>query len=239
MSKKTVKAYWMTFAANIANVGDALTPWLCEKYGYTAVRGGVNESLFGAGSIVEMARPGATVFGSGAFGAWRPVAGVNVRALRGPLTGAAPLYGDLGLLVARCVDPATGGGGVKFINHHLTPDASVRLPDGVTLLSTHAPVDEFIAGLRAADAVVSASLHGCVMADALGVPNAACLSGPYLAQNPKYAFRFRDYYAGLGADGVICRTLAEAAANTTTRAVAEVVAALDTEFGKVLAELAR
>ena len=219
----TIKAYWLELPAPIANVGDALTPWILAKYGLTAVNSRTG-SLYGAGSILPFARPGCTVIGTGSFGPWRAPDGVAVLALRGPLTAQAPQYGDFGLLAAKFSTPAVGGGGVKFVPHHRVPDALIKLPPDMTLLSPRLPVDEFLDGLRTADTVVSQSLHGCVLADALGVPNAPQIKA---GSDPRIAFRFKDYYAGIGADYAAWETIAEAAEHTVTHNVLDVAVDLD------------
>src|SRR5690606_36853730 len=93
--------------------------------------------------------------------------GVRVLAARGTLTAEAPVYGDSGLLVGAIVKRRPARNGVIVIPHWLTQTVDTHLP---VVRPSKLPAD-LIKRINRASLVLSESLHDCVVADALGVPN--------------------------------------------------------------------
>jgi hypothetical protein len=131
-------------------------------------------------------------------------------AVRGPLTAAVVqgidpdvALGDPGLLVDLLVEgrPApTARTGCLVIPHykdrgHAALLAAVEGLPHVEVADVFAPPLEILDRIRAAECVLSSSMHGLIAADALGIPNAwISVSGALRGGD----FKFRDYYGVFG-----------------------------------------
>lgn len=167
-------------------------------------------TLFVVGSVLHFAKPGDVVWGSGINGKTErnfpyPSA-LDVRALRGPKTkevllsagveiGHVP-FGDPGLLapaqygIAKAEVATTRVGVVPNFNERNL----YRGHEGfIDPLDSPAAV---IGRIAACDVVVGSSLHGQVIADALGIP---CWP---MSTSHEPPFKYQDYYLGLGIDPV-------------------------------------
>ena len=160
--------------------------------------------LLTVGSILHLAQPGDVVWGTGVNGkvpewSYRPRE-LDLRAVRGPLTATAlrsrgldvpDVFGDPGLLAPQLLGierAATPSGLVLLPNLH---DES-RWRDLPGYVSPRTPAAEVIAAVAGAEAVIASSLHGIVIADALGVPSAV------VQPRAEPPFKYRDYYEGTG-----------------------------------------
>jgi pyruvyltransferase len=190
-----VKAFW---AQSGSNFGDVLTPLLFERLAGIRLEWAPAEEadLFAVGSIIEIIPRGYTglVVGSGCwYDAPVELDQARVLALRGVLTARLaglrpPLLADLGLLAPDLLDRQperdlpvgtvrAGGDPRPPAGVDLRPDS-----DALTLIATAARCQT----------IVSSSLHGLILADALGIPN---MWDPY-PTSP--AFKFRDYASAYG-----------------------------------------
>lgn len=191
-----MKAFWAQ-AGN--NFGDILTPLLFERLAGVRLEwaDGDEADLFAIGSIVELIPRGYTglVLGSGCwFDEPVELDAARVLALRGVLTARhaglrPPLLADLGLLAPDLLErqpterdlplgTVRAGGDPR-------PSAGVALePAGDPLL--------LIATAARCERIVSSSLHGLVLADALGIPN---MWDPFVTAP---GFKFRDYASAYG-----------------------------------------
>lgn len=108
---------------------------------------------------------------------------VVYHALRGPLTGAmldnpTRVYGDPGLLVPQIVPQAQSTGKIGIIPHHSVTLAAdvldeIERDDDLQLIDVgDGPALDVAARICACDRVISASLHGLIVADAYGIPSA-------------------------------------------------------------------
>lgn len=171
-----------------SNFGDALSAVVVEAMlatrGLTLASAAVRpRRLLAIGSILHFAREGDVVWGSGFNGKVSASAhrfrGLDVRAVRGPLTRAflaergvvAPaVYGDPALLLPTLFGDRflrQDGGRVSVIpNLHDLPLVAGR-PDLVSPLD---PWDQVIEQLIRSRFVVASSLHGAIVAEAFGVP---------------------------------------------------------------------
>lgn len=189
-----MRAYW---ARDGGNFGDVLTPLLFAHYGVELEWAEREDAdLFAIGSIAELIPPGfaGLVIGTGCmFDEPIDIHAADVRALRGVHTARlaglhVPLLADLGLLAP------------DLLARHPVRDLDVgtvraggdpRPPAGVTL----DPLGDPLALIRLAarcQRIVSSSLHGLILADALGTPN---LWDPFDTAPP---FKFRDYASAYG-----------------------------------------
>ncbi|WP_144268106.1 polysaccharide pyruvyl transferase family protein [Demequina sp. NBRC 110055] len=160
--------------------------------------------LLTVGSILHLAQPGDVVWGTGVNGkvpewSYRP-RDLDLRAVRGPRTAAAlrergldvpDVFGDPGLLaptllgVTRAAEPR----GVVLLPNLHDESRWRGLPGYV---SPRTPAREVIAAVASAEAVIASSLHGIVIADALGVPSAV------VQPRAEPPFKYQDYYEGTG-----------------------------------------
>lgn len=202
-----VPLIWWTIAVNF---GDLLSPWLIRKMtGHDVVPAdGSAPHYVAVGSVISHAKPNSILWGTGSFGTEgknhiKP--GATYTAVRGPLTRAKVLYhkgecpqvyGDPALLLPLYYMPkvkitheygvivrwserkwakANVGPGVKIINYGRGDIEGV--------------VDEMLSCRK----ILSSSLHGLIVADAYGIPNAWIASGSPLGGE----FKFHDYFASV------------------------------------------
>lgn len=194
---KTIKAYW----SRTNNFGDTLTKILLEKLFSVKVEfaKAARAELFGVGSLIEYIPKGfsGTVLGTGQMHRkTKPnLEHANVIALRGPLTGEAPVYGDLGLLCNLLAPPRRLKFGLGVVPHfcdkQLVRDESKY---GNLEIDITGPFDEVMERFSACERIVTSSLHGIILADALGIPRRWEDSPAVYGQG----FKFADYALGMG-----------------------------------------
>ena len=192
------------------NVGDLITPWLYEKdTGKRPERGerGSAGVVMGCGSIAAHAGPGSIVWGSGCLQETDIVdGGADIRALRGPLTQNrttvrqdVPL-GDPGLLVKRFFRPLpievySIKRDYVVVPHYVDGERARALFHRHAVISPLTDVDSFLDCIYGWDLVASSSLHGIVLAHALGIRAAWLEFGPWVSG---HGFKFRDYGLSVG-----------------------------------------
>ena len=198
-----VRAFWWD---GHANFGDALTPWLLERYGLVPLLTEPGRAeLVGVGSILEHLPHdfGGTIWGSGLLHGKRlELPNATALALRGHLTKERlgvrddVALGDPGILVSRHLPrPRTRWtlGVVPHGFHDRSPvvrDIAARYPSEVRVFDTRDSPDRVLRGIAQCGAVVSTSLHGLITADAFGVPAGWAQFDPPLWGAD---FKFRDY----------------------------------------------
>lgn len=190
-----MKAYW-ALSEQGDNFGDVLTPYLFERLRGVRLEWAEREDadLIAIGSLADSIPRGysGVVLGTGSFTDTAiELEFATVLALRGVLTARLaglhpPLLADLGLLVAD-VAPRARRKGIGTIRAAGDP----RPPIGLGIDPLGQP-DEIIAAAAGCERIVSSSLHGLVLADALGIPN---MWDPF---PPEVTFKFRDYASAYG-----------------------------------------
>lgn len=189
------------------NFGDDINPAFFEALSGVRTRFATNRDavhFLGMGSILDRATPQSIVLGAGLLEP-RPPAPAPMRcvALRGALTAAAlgidpaqvPL-GDPMVLIDRLVRPDRGSD-TGFIPHvRQIRSARGGLPAGMRLIDVGSDPWAVIREIGHCRRIISQSLHGLIVADALGIPNlwlapAANMTGG--------AFKFQDYFSTLDA----------------------------------------
>lgn len=202
----------------LENYGDLLSLFIVEKLSGREVvwtkpyRGRLfwkrNKVLLGAGSIIQFARKGSVVWGSGIISREDPIHSARFLAVRGPLTRERVLnsgfecpkvYGDPGLLlpVLYPVEPLKSGL-VGLVPHYVdykralawnTEDQMKVIP---LLTSSVQSTTREICGC---ELVLSSSLHGLIIAHAYSIPAVWIrLSDNLFGDDVK----FEDYFRSVG-----------------------------------------
>lgn len=187
------------------NFGDLLAPWLVTKMtGLPTVL--VKEKAHRlephyvlVGSILGHVRDGSIVWGTGSFGT-ETSANINAsyRAVRGPLTRnrirtlkgeCPPIYGDPGLLCPVFYRPKvekTHEVGI-IIRHSEAGWRKALADQDVLLIDLKTDkIEETIDAICSCKRIISSSLHGLILADAYGIPNAWLDSSTPMGLNFKY-----------------------------------------------------
>jgi len=188
----------------LGNFGDLIGPLIVRELvaqlglGYARDR----RRLLSVGSILHFARPGDVVWGAGR-NAKSPgvIEGLDLRAVRGPRTAAAypgvPALGDPALLLGglrpELVVAPPQRSGVAIVPN-LNELAEVRRRREV--VNPRAPLERVLRRLASSELVVGSSLHGIVVAEALGVPARAVRS----VAEP--SLKYDDHYLATGRDPV-------------------------------------
>lgn len=200
-----LKAYWYR---ETVNFGDLLTPIVLRHHGFTPVHGYPKYAqLASTGSILEHLPDdfGGFIVGSGFISAdsRRPFAKARVLAVRGTHTRERIeghsnhiQLGDPGLYAAQLMgarrSPTCALG---IIPHHSNLAApyfakiKARAPQEVRMISPVAQPEAVFTQMQDCEMILSSSLHGLILADALGIPSIWCGEPTLLGGN----FKFFDY----------------------------------------------
>lgn len=215
MRRETVRAYWWNESPNF---GDALTPILLDRlFGvHTEWASLVDAEVTACGSVMQWITPVVPVrreplhvWGSGYIFAEEPAppaGSVVCSAVRGAesarMSGLSTTValGDPGLLVSRVVDaprvPRHAVGVVPHLWHRSNRTVrDVIARSGAQFIDVAADPHEVVAAIAACEFVISSSLHGLVIADSFGIPNAWFTVEPELVGRE---WKFRDYYSAFG-----------------------------------------
>jgi len=195
-----VKAYWHQHD----NFGDSLTRYWIERLTGREVQWtpANKADLIGCGSIVEAIPEGFTgiILGTGLMHEEdrRPdLKGADIRALRGPLTakriGVDVPYGDMGLLFSLFKSRWVPVYEVGTLPHYAVRDRQELDHHYIDIM---AGVESVVRHVSKCKRIISSSLHGIILADALGIENQWVYSDKVLGGG----FKFRDYAASLGED---------------------------------------
>ena len=199
----------------VGNFGDLLGPVIVDRM--LASRGiadGIADGaaprsarLLAVGSILQYARTGDIVWGSGINGKIpadaHDFASLDVRAVRGPKTrdvlagrgiDAPEVYGDPALLLAD-LDPRLREWAAEP-RHEVTVVPNLhdlgRMRFRRAVQSPKAAVDTVLRRIAQSRLVVGSSLHGIVIAESLGIPARLVRSAH------ENTFKYDDYYAATG-----------------------------------------
>jgi len=197
------------------NWGDALTPWLIEKITGKRPEYGPgtddDPSYIVTGSILSWATPTHIVWGAGFIAQERRLQHWPKRicAVRGPLSwekvvasgySCPKVFGDPGLLAPRYYSPPVArkthvlGVVPHYIDQHHPWVAEMSRIWGVQIIDIMGGIEHVMDEVASCRMIVSSTLHGLVVADALDVPNLWIeLSDQVMGKG----FKFRDYFAGV------------------------------------------
>lgn len=199
------------------NFGDLLGPQIVSDLASAlpAQKAGRKARLLAVGSILHFARTGDTIWGIGLNGkvptSMHAFGDLDVRAVRGPRTReflqqrgikVPEVYGDpallLPLLRPDLVSIAAGAdkSGVLIVpNLHDRPRE--ELQGLANVLDPTSPVESCLQAIARSEFVASSSLHGIIIAEALGIP-AVLVHSPN--ENP---FKYEDYFLGTGRKTIV------------------------------------
>ena len=190
------------------NFGDDLTPDLFRRLTGASVRFEANRSaphVLGMGSILSKATPASIVCGSGLIAPVASTIHARAVAVRGELSLralASPpddvLLGDPAVLVSELVTPpAQKRYSFGFVPHVRSVDRwrawNVK---GRKLIDPAAPVWKVVDEIAACETIISQSLHGLIIADALGIPNVWVAPSQSMMGG---RFKFDDYFTTIDA----------------------------------------
>lgn len=195
------------------NFGDLLSPWLVEKMTgkEVAVADRSKPHYLVIGSIINQGTENSVVWGSGTYGTEGKSevnADARYTAVRGPLTRAKlsaskgfgirvpAVYGDPALLLPLYYMPKvkiTHEYGV-VVRWSERKWAEAKYGPGVKMIDlSRTDIDGVISDLLSCRKIISSSLHGLIVADAYGVPNAWLAS-----DSPRGGeYKFHDYFASV------------------------------------------
>lgn len=198
---KPLKLFWSGGRENVLNYGDILSPVLVEMLSRRKVVYASPQAadLCAIGSILQRVCKGLwsrplygrldrlLVWGSGAMRSAPPIHNrlLDIRAVRGPLSrdlaglsGDIPL-GDPGLLAPLLIDgakiePKHAFGIVPHVSDFSDPQVAVlagRLPHAAVIDLANPDVAGVTKQIASCEVILSSSLHGLIVADALQIPN--------------------------------------------------------------------
>lgn len=203
----TIPVFWWTDAPNF---GDLLSPWLIEKITSkpTEFVDVDSPQYVAIGSIVGRASDKSTVWGTGSFGTEtkrRLAPKAKYRAVRGPLTrqilknagiDCPPVYGDPALLAPLYYHPdvpVTHEIGV-VVRWSEKEWKSVEVDPKVKIINLKTSnIEDTIQDFLSCKRIISSSLHGLIIADAYGIPNAWRQS----ETGKGGIFKYYDYFASV------------------------------------------
>jgi pyruvyltransferase len=212
---KPIKLYWSSSLKNgRKNVGDWLSPALVEAISGRAVVHASSKTcdLVAIGSILQRVKHHfwnrrIHVWGTGFIASQRPVSPHHYyHAVRGVATASLiknisiPAMGDPGLLVTRLlpnyesVPKRYRIGVIAHYKDHDNPHINAfieRIPH-TTRIDVLAEPADFLQNVAQCEFILSSSLHGLIVADAFGIPNAWIELSQLVRGNQ---FKFHDYYS--------------------------------------------
>jgi pyruvyltransferase len=211
--------------SRLNNFGDLLGPLVIahvrDRLGLSTVRPRRAARLMSVGSVLHFAQSGDVVWGSGVNGKMpddlHRYAHLDVRAVRGPLTrdfllardiDVPEVYGDPALLLPYLLPELPEWTATKRHEVTIVPnfnDLTHYSPDDEKVLDPRRPLMQCLRRIAESSMVVGSSLHGVVIAEALGIP--ARLIEP----RAESSFKYTDYYRGTGRDGYEAAGSADAA----------------------------
>jgi len=189
------------------NFGDALSRYVVRAVtGKAVVRGEQGPKLVSTGSILRLATPGDIVWGSGLSRPSKVSRGLDIRAVRGPMTRKVVLgqgfkcpevYGDPGLLIPHIWDVSGVQKDIEVgvLPHFVDAEHAKSLSPDAHFIDVLAGVPKVIHAIARCSLIYSSSLHGIIAAEALGVP---AIWVQYSDGIVGGQFKFKDYYASSG-----------------------------------------
>ncbi len=205
-----VSVFWWS---GVKNFGDLISPYLFERYGVTPIYASAKEAqVVSTGSILHMTPEdfSGLILGSGLVSDKHQVRFPKARiaGLRGPFTREAigapaiTLLGDPGLLMSkwtkRLASPRYALGLIPHFHDKGDPRVAAikaAAPHDVKIIDVQQDAPAVAREIAECAAILSSSLHGIILADALGVAaGRLILSGKVEGGD----FKFNDHDAALG-----------------------------------------
>jgi len=213
-TSKAIKAYWWR---EVPNFGDALAPFLLERFAYLNVEWDTvsRAQVASIGSILEHIPPlwDGYILGSGMLHEnsrlqihqMRSGITAKILALRGPLTARVVqgdyALGDPGILADELVgsQPKQWDLGIlpHFTDKELVPrfQELIKPPATIKVINAGDHPIEVVKQIGACRRLVTSSLHGMIVADAFGIPRRVEMSKSFKYDGGD--FKFKDYSASI------------------------------------------
>lgn len=199
-----MKVNWCATCGTGRNFGDQLTPTLLRHFGIDCVWAPPQRAqLVVVGSILSKIPSGwkGTVLGTGFIraGMRRDLSHARVLAVRGSFSREAAglprstVLGDAGLLASDLVPDLERGDQPMVLGHYVDHVIAVRHP-GAVVLDIRTEPHELVRQVAKAGLLYTSTLHGLILADALGVPHILEPCGRVIG----HTFKFQDYATALG-----------------------------------------
>ncbi|AWI77031.1 hypothetical protein CEW83_18825 [Parazoarcus communis] len=198
------------------NVGDALNEWIWPRLIPELEQLFPESVLFGIGSILDErinSHRTTYVIGSGARG---PAHGVKIRhdlhvmAVRGPLTAEAlgideckSTTDPAALLAYHYVRPSSRAAQIGVVPYFSSPHdfwQEIANEMGLSLISPHMSVPDFLDSISQCDFVISEAMHGAIIADALRIPWYPIRSNSIEREGMTNKFKWTDWCSSIGID---------------------------------------
>jgi succinoglycan biosynthesis protein ExoV len=191
------------------NFGDELNLWIWPSFIPELLDGNSSVLLVGIGTVLDdtlPTQPIKLIFGAG--NGYRPVPFIDntfrIYCVRGPLTAEALkipsklAVTDPGVLVRQLVSPPAGGRkGIVLMSHYTSAmysDWSFACREhGFSYIHPLWPMGRVLESIRSAELVVTESLHGAIVADALRIPWV-----PVITSVSECRFKWNDWTKSLG-----------------------------------------
>jgi succinoglycan biosynthesis protein ExoV len=200
------------YKAPRGNFGDDLNPWLWPRLLPGRIAASSDTVLIGIGSILDHRFDSFSrkvVLGAGARGP-QSVPSLDdtwtVFAVRGPLTAAALglpsqlAVTDPAVLVRKWVSRVPGSREVGVVPYFRSAEAwrAVCASCGYRFIPPTLPVEEFFEAIRGCGRVLCESLHGAIVADALGIRWSALRCLNQRLEGDTHLFKWLDWCGSLG-----------------------------------------
>ncbi len=208
-------ARYTPLPVRINNFGDLIGPLVIravlQRLGLATATPNASARLFSVGSVLHFADTGDVVWGSGVNGKMAAdlhrFATLDVRAVRGPLTreflqrrdiDVPEVYGDPALLMPYLFPQLRKWSKAKKYSVTIVPnlnDLRNYPAHDARLLDPRVPLMDCLRRIAESEMVVGSSLHGIIVAEALGIPARVITPGV------ESSFKYLDYYQGTGRPG--------------------------------------
>lgn len=204
-----VKTYWWNMKPNF---GDLPTPWILKHFGVASVWAPIEKSdLVGIGSVIQRLPTSwsGMIWGSGMIREeTRELPAATIVGVRGRLTQAmletadGAVLGDPGLLVGLIVERQEAQWDLGIVPHYEHRDDKTlkRIADSnasVRIISVERHPAIVVREIAKCRAILATSLHGLIVADALGIPAFWTSREPLLSGGE---FKFVDYESVVSPD---------------------------------------
>jgi hypothetical protein len=198
------------------NMGDWLSPYILHKLlGCSIKYAPAKEAqLVSLGSIGRFVLDHHQVWGTGISEAGTVLSkNANYLAVRGPYTAQAirnsggkppEILGDPGILMSVLYKPKTSTekGRFGFVRHYVHQDSKIPVSDEVDdiniLLSSAAEIELFIDRLNRCEAIVTTSLHVCILCNSYKIPCALIEADEPTRGVHGDGVKYRDFFEGAG-----------------------------------------
>jgi len=203
-----MKIYWFRgtdWANSTGNFGDWLTPYFLHKLTNVKIEWARPNyaEMFGCGSVIELVPEDfkGIILTTGIMSeksARHDLSGAKILGLRGALTaervlvsGSAVQFGDLGLMCSLFNPNEKKQYELGVIPHYV--HQAEEYP-GHHKIDVRSGIENVLREASKCERIVSSSLHGIILCDALGIENKWDPSTQVLGKG----FKFRDYASALG-----------------------------------------